>query len=218
MTERAVSPASPIDAPWRLVALGAMLGTTWAASLRGLMSTIAGVSSTVEWSGTFVQILAPAAVVGGLYGWAEHLRRFDGPPWRRWFALAPLLFGLAGLTGVATWSDAGAAAVMGLALTVIAAVGGVALSGTGPLWSRLLGGLLAIVPVVVFVTVLPGAAGPAFALARPRGAWLTVYFAALLTVYCLAGSIPFRRAPRGRRVTGRAGPSARLPAEASADR
>lgn len=59
----------------RLILLGAILGLTWAAGLRGYMMQLAGPTSTFTFSGTFGIILPAGTLVGALLGWAEYQRR-----------------------------------------------------------------------------------------------------------------------------------------------
>jgi hypothetical protein len=59
--------------PLALVGVGC--GLAWSSALRWWMTAIAGPESTVTWAGTVGGVLAPAAVVGGLLGWAEARRR-----------------------------------------------------------------------------------------------------------------------------------------------
>jgi hypothetical protein len=74
------------------VLIGAVCGLAWAASLRAVMAQFSGAESHFDWVGTYEGVLLPGAVVGGLLGWAEHLRRGgDGPRQRRLVA-APLAF------------------------------------------------------------------------------------------------------------------------------
>lgn len=73
----------------RFTLVGAVLGLTWAAALRGYMMQLAGPTSTFTFSGTFGIILPAGILVGGLLGWAEYQRRAG----RQYLALigAPLL-------------------------------------------------------------------------------------------------------------------------------
>ena len=73
----------------RLIALG---GLAWSASLRGWMTQLAGTESSFTWTGTFLHVLLPGVLVGGLLGWAEALRQSCGHRRWRWVALAPALF------------------------------------------------------------------------------------------------------------------------------
>jgi hypothetical protein len=75
------------------VALGAVLGIAWSASLRGYMAQVAGPESRVTWLGTFAAVILPGAVVGALLGRASH-RRGTGPVW---LACSPLLLAVAPL-------------------------------------------------------------------------------------------------------------------------
>ena len=73
------------------ILVGAVCGLAWGAGFRGFMREFAGSDSNVEWLGTFVWILLPAIVVGGLLGWADHIRRTGGRRGWRWLALSPLM-------------------------------------------------------------------------------------------------------------------------------
>ena len=59
----------------RLIALGGICGLAWSASLRGWMTQLAGTESSFTWTGTFLLVLLPGVLVGGLLGWAEALRQ-----------------------------------------------------------------------------------------------------------------------------------------------
>ena len=63
----------------RLILLGAVIGLTWAASLRAFMMVLAGPDSTFTFSGTFGIIIPTGIIVGALLGWAEHQRRVGTP-------------------------------------------------------------------------------------------------------------------------------------------
>ena len=76
----------------RLIALGGICGLAWSASLRGWMTQLAGTESSFTWTGTFLLVLLPGVLVGGLLGWAEALRQSCGHRRWRWVALAPALF------------------------------------------------------------------------------------------------------------------------------
>ena len=86
------APAELLGSRRRLVLVGVVCGLAWGAGMRGFMAAAADPPSQVSWLGTFAIILPISTVVGGLLGWAEHLRRSgDGGRLRR-LALAPLLF------------------------------------------------------------------------------------------------------------------------------
>jgi hypothetical protein len=70
--------ATRVAHPAVFIAVGAVCGHAWASSLRGFMSQVAGAESEVSWSGTFLWILLPGVLRGGLLGWAESLRRTGG--------------------------------------------------------------------------------------------------------------------------------------------
>ena len=74
------------------VALGALCGVAWAAAFRAVMSEFAGYGSQVAWVDTFVAILLPGVVVGGLLGWAYVIRLSGGRRGWRWLGAAPAAF------------------------------------------------------------------------------------------------------------------------------
>lgn len=96
VSARAARVARPApDRNAALIAVGTTCGIAWAAGCRGYMVELAGPAATVGWWGTFGAILFPGAIVGGLLGWAEALRRAGGRRGWRWLALAPLAFAIA---------------------------------------------------------------------------------------------------------------------------
>jgi hypothetical protein len=180
----------------RYVLLGALLGLTWGASLRGWMMQLVGPESRVTWSGTFGALLAPTALVGALFGWAEHLRLTGGHPRRRRLVLAPLLLPIVvlaqpgALTVLRTTGQGGGA----VGVTLLAIAGGTALAVRGRLWWRIPLGLLgfALVPA----SYLGPPMRPALAVGTPLGAWADTLFAALFVTMALACTIPLRAGPR----------------------
>jgi MFS family permease len=179
----------------RYVLLGALLGLTWGASLRGWMIQLVGPESTVTWSGTFGALLAPTALVGALFGWAEHLRLTGGHPRRRRLVLAPLLLPVVvlaqpgALTVLRTTGQGGGA----VGVTLLAVAGGIALAGRGRLWWRIPLGLLgfALVPAAYLGPPMR----PELAVSTPLGAWAATVFAALFGTLALACTIPLRAEP-----------------------
>jgi hypothetical protein len=175
----------------RLITLGAVLGLTWAASLRGFMQQLAGPASTFTYTGTFGVIIATGVTVGALIGWAEYQRRVGRPIWL--LILAPLLIGI--IPSLATGQlDSGPT---GLALYAMA--GGYALSGRGPLWTRIIGGIIGLSgPAATFLAPKPY---PYLSYTTAQGAWFDTLAASLGVVLALACAIPMRRpdsAVRGR--------------------
>jgi hypothetical protein len=107
----------------RFILVGAVIGLTWAASLRGFMQQLAGPDSTFTFTGTFGIIIPTGIIVGALLGWAEHQRRTGAQ--HPILILAPLLIGI--IPNLAAGPDPGP---IGLALLAMA--GGYAVSGRGP--------------------------------------------------------------------------------------
>ena len=188
--------------PAEAAAVGALAGVTWAAGFRGYMSALAGKESEVTWYGTFGAVLAPAAAVGALFGWAEHRRRAgEDLPYRRAIAAAPMVMGVIPLTkpgAVATLltngqgSAAGAVALAGIG-------GGYALAGRGPRWTRILTGVLAAAATAGVAASVPSIGGRALSLSTPRGALIATLGASSVATLALAASVPFRG--RGRPTT-----------------
>ena len=178
----------------RLIAIGATCGIAWATGFRAYMVELAGPASTVSWWGTFGALLLPGAVVGGLLGWAEALRRAGGRRGWRWLALAPLAFAIApmflpGAIAALLTEGLGGGAI---AVAVTAMGAGYAFSRRGPLWGRLASGLVSGALVAAMALSGSGIAGPGLALSEPRGAWVAVLATSFMLVLGLASSIPHR--------------------------
>lgn len=180
-----------------LVLLGGLCGLGWAAGLRGFMAQIVQDDSSVTWSGTFGYILLPGLVIGLLLGWAEHLRRTGGRRHWRWLALSPLLFaavlfseGPLGVLGI--FEDGLGCGAIGVPL--FAMVGGYAISGRGPRWGRLAGGLVALTAVPIWALTVESFAGADLAVTTPRGLWVAVHYYSFLALFMVAVAVPHRRA------------------------
>ena len=179
------------------VILGGLCGLAWAAGLRGFMAQIAHEDSSVSWWGTFGYILLPGLLIGLLPGWAEHLRRSGGRRHWRWLALSPLLFaavlfseGPLGVLGL--FEDGLGGGAIGVPLYAMA--GGYAISGRGPRWGRLAGGLLALTAIPIWALTVESFAGAELAVTTPRGLWVAVYYYSFLALFMVAAAIPHRNA------------------------
>jgi hypothetical protein len=197
-------PPSAAAPDWRTLGaipsalLGAIGGIAWAASLRGWMVELVGSASSFAWIPTFAQILLPGAIVGLLLGVADYLRRTGGRRGWRWLAIAPIAFTIAPLLSpgaleslVTTGLGGGAVAV-----TLIGILGGLAVSRRGPLWLRLVLGLLATALIVggtlaTFDLESFGAIDASDV--TPRTVWAATLFASLMIVFVFACSLPHRR-------------------------
>ena len=185
------APAELLTSRRRLVLVGVVCGLAWGASMRGFMAAAAGTDSpsVVSWLGTFGIILPISAVVGGLLGWAEHLRRTGDTRRRRLPRLAPLLF---------TVDPAS------LAVTLPALAGGYVLAGKGSRRARWALGACALLPVPAYFAAVAVADGSLRELGGPRAAWVTVLLFSLLAVLTIACVIP-QRVPDPVRATTAAG-------------
>jgi len=175
----------------RLAIVGAGCGLAWSCALRGWMMAIAGPESTVTWAGTFGGVLAPAAVVGGLLGYAEARRRAGRQP-SGWLVASPALLGLAPLAvpGVlnslmTTGQGSGALGMVGLAM-----LGGFAMSGRGGRGPRAVAGVLgfAAVPAIWLAPPMRPDLDPT----TPGGALFAMTFTALLASLAAACAVPMR--------------------------
>lgn len=177
-----------------LVLVGVLGGLAWSAALRAYMVELAGATSVVDWVGTFLGILLPGAVTGGLLAWAEVLRRRGAGAGRRWLALAPLSFAAAvmsmpgALEGLLTQGLGGGA----IAIPLFAIAGGYALSGRGALAGRLVCAVVGVAFLAAMVISSPFVGGERLALTEPRGAWVAVLICSLLALLAVATAIPFR--------------------------
>jgi hypothetical protein len=182
-----------------MLAIGGVCGLAWAAGLRGFMAELAGSGSDVGWYGTFAQILLPGVIAGVLLGWAEHIRRTGGRRGWRWLAAAPIVFTVAVFVSPEVFQAAlngqpllgGGIGGGAIAVPLFGMAGGYALSGRGPLWARILLGVVALVPIPAWAFA-SSLFGSAFALTSPRGAWTALFFYSFIATLALACSIPHR--------------------------
>jgi hypothetical protein len=80
-----------------------------------------------------------------------------------------------------------------IVVPLIGIAGGYAVSGRGPIWARILCGLLAIACLVAIVISVPILGPTRLVHDQPRGLWVATLAGTCLIVLCLASSIPFRR-------------------------
>ncbi|GAA2010586.1 hypothetical protein [Microbacterium ulmi] len=178
------------------IAIGAICGLAWSASLRSYMAEISGSATGVNWVGTFIGILLPGVVAGAALGAATiidaHERR--GRIALGWCAAAVLAFAvfpmlLPGQLWLFVTTGLGGGAV-GVALGGLA--GGYAAGGR-PTWGRIVCGLLAIVLIAGVVASVPLVGGARLAVTTPRGAWVMLLAGSLMIVLMIGAAIPFRR-------------------------
>jgi hypothetical protein len=180
--------------PTTRILIGALLGLTWAAGFRGFMVEIAGDDSVFGWYATFGAVLGSGAIVGGLLGWAEHIRRTGGRPRWRLLALAPLVLALLPLTvpGTIALLSQGIGTA-GMAVALIAVGLGYAAGSSRRLVLRAVIGVLSLAAAVALVAMTPLISQGNISFAEPRGAWAGVLGLSSILVLGLATSIPFRR-------------------------
>lgn len=178
---------------------GALCGLAWAAGFRAWMSEIAGSNSRVDGVGTIGAIIVPGAIVGGLLGWAEVIRRGGGRRWWRALALAPLAFAVAPLLRPGAWASLVSEGLGGgaVGVAIIAIVGGFSVSGRGRRWARIACGIVAAVLIGALTVATFFIGGPRLAVTEPRGIWVALIAASFLTLLVHAASIPFRHIVSG---------------------
>ena len=175
------------------ILIGALLGVNWAAGFRAFMAEIAGAESTFGWYATFVAVLGGAGIVGGLLGWADHIRRTGGRPHWRWLALSPLILGLLPLTVPGTLAAlARGIGTAGMAVALIAIGLGYAFGGQGHTGLRVAAGVFSAAAAVALVAFTPLISEGRISFADPRGAWAGTLALGSIIVLGLATSIPFR--------------------------
>jgi hypothetical protein len=185
-----------------LLIIGGVSGLAWAASLRGFMTEIAGNASEMTWLGTFGWILLPGVVTGLLLGWAEHLRRTGGRRGWRWLAAAPLTFAsvlVPGLLDPATMFSGGVGGGA-IGVPVYGMLGGFALTRRGPIWARVLCGVLFLTMVPIWIFTVTSFGGAGLAVGTARGTWVALWYWSLMGVLALACAIPHRPIVREERV------------------
>lgn len=173
------------------IAVGAVCGLAWSASLRGWMIQIAGDESSFNWLGTFGLILLPGAVLGALLGWAADLQLNGNLSYarQRWLMAAPLVLAAALFDPrifhlLITNGQGGGA----LAVVVIGVTGAYALSGRGSRTRTTISGLVALLLILTCGSV----AADITPLTTPHGAWIATQAVSLMGVLCVACSIPYR--------------------------
>ncbi len=178
----------------RLALLGAGCGVAWSCALRGWMTAIAGPESTVTWAGAFGGVLAPAAVVGGTFGWAEARRR-AGRPSSGWLVASPVVLALAPLAVpgmlnrlLTTGQGSGAMGMVALAM-----IGGYSMSGRGSRRRRIAAGVLGFAAVPAWWLAPPMT--PDLDPTTPYGALVAMTFTALFVSLAAACAVPMRAAP-----------------------
>lgn len=194
LSEHADDRAHPRTAT--VVAVGALLGLAWAAGLRSWMVQLVD-ESAFTWVGTYAGLLVPAAVVGGLLGWAELLRRSGPSRALRRLHLAPLLLPVAvlalpGAIPILIETGQGSGAAMVVLLGMLAAW---SVSGRHRLWVRIPAFLLgfALVPA----SYLGEPMRPELEVTTPLGAWAATTFASFFLLLVAACAVP-RRGPEAR--------------------
>jgi hypothetical protein len=134
----------------RRIAWGAFLGLVWGASLRAWMSMLAlqlGDRPTITWVGTFAGILLPATLVGVLVGLAVYVAETSSRERWRWVLLSPLILILGPATTNPGFLSTLLATGMGggaIGVALVGMLGGYAISGVGPRWTRTSCGFLAV--------------------------------------------------------------------------
>jgi hypothetical protein len=185
---------SLVPARWIAAAVGALCGFAWAAALRAFMWEVAGPDAGVEWTGTFLWVLLPGAVIGALLGLAEHRRWTGTVPHRRWLIWSPMLFAAVLVHNPLDLADGfeGGIGLAAVAVPAMCMLGGYAIAGSGPRWVRGLCGLITLSAIPIWSLTATNVGGSSMSLGDPHGAWAAVLYWGLLATFSLAAAIPHR--------------------------
>ena len=139
------------------VVVGAILGLAWGSSLRAWMALLAlqlGDPQKVTWQGTFGGILLPAMVVGALDGGAVYAAKTSERKRWRWVILPPALL----ILGPAIVQDHFFSILLktgmgggAIGVALVGMLGGYALSGFGPRWTRNAAALFALLILIASI-------------------------------------------------------------------
>lgn len=99
-------------------------------------------------------------------------------------------------------------------MPLYAMAGGYAMSGRGPLWGRIACAVVALTVVPIWTLTVTGFVGPDFAVTTARGAWVALYYFALVALFMIAAAVPHRPVRTADGVQDRSGPSRKARARA----
>jgi hypothetical protein len=158
------------------------------------MWEVAGPNAGVEWTGTFLWVLMPGAVIGALLASAEYRRWRGAVPHRRWLIWSPMLFAAVLLQNPLDLVDGfeGGIGLAAVAIPAMCMLGGYAIGGNGPRWVRGLCGLVTVSAIPIWSLTATDVGGPSMSLSNPHGAWAAVLYWGLLATFSLAAAIPHR--------------------------
>lgn len=172
------------------VVIGAVIGLTWSAALRGWMVQLAGAGSTFTWL-TLGFVLLPGTVVGGLLGHAAAARARGRTP-RRILVWTPVLLAAVLLNPTMLLLLVRHGYGGGSLLIVVTALAaGYALTHRRLSLPTALCGLVAASGLAA-IAFMASMAAP---LTTARGAWVCVFGLALVLVLCLGAALPHRQVP-----------------------
>lgn len=186
-----------IPTRWIAGAVGALCGLAWACALRAFMWEVAGPQAGVEWTGTFLWILLPAALIGALLGSAEYQRWTGTVQHRRWLIWSPMLFAAVLLSDPRALLNGlpGGIGLAAVAVPAMCMLGGYAIAGTGPRWVRGLCGLVALSAIPIWSVTATDVGGASMSLRDPHGAWAATLYWGLLATFSMAAAIPHLGSP-----------------------
>ncbi|MCB1246917.1 MAG: hypothetical protein KDB69_06615 [Acidimicrobiia bacterium] len=153
----------------------------------------------VTWSGTFLLILLPGLAVGGMLGYAEHVRRTTQLPHARWLVWAPMVLAIGvGIDVVMrgpTVEQGLGQIIGGVVISALPVSGAYAIAGHRK-WLRVVCAALALSPIPLWILKATDIGGPSLGLTEPKGAWVAIYLWSFVAVIVIATTIPLRIPPR----------------------
>ncbi|HEX2809228.1 MAG TPA: hypothetical protein VHN80_23940 [Kineosporiaceae bacterium] len=181
---------------WAAVAIGALVGLAWSATLRAFMWEVAGDAARADAVGTLAFVLLPGAVIGAVLSGVEWQRRRGPLRHRRWVVWTPMLFAAVLLQNPADLIGgfAGGVGLAAVAVPGLCMIGGYGLSGHGPRPLRAVCILVLIAAVPAWALTATTVGGPGMSLTTPHGAWGAVLYWSLLVTFSIAAGLPHRTA------------------------
>lgn len=184
------------------VVVGALLGLTWGSALRAWMALLTlqlGDPPRVTWQGTFAGILLPATLVGALVGRAVYAAKTSERKRWRWVIFSPILLVLGPAIVQSNFISTLLTTGMGggaIGVALVGMLGGYALSGFGPQWTRGVSALFGLLLLVASIAPVYFA-GPSSALPPGADEVFSVLLFVLLMAQLVAGiSAPSRAQSR----------------------
>lgn len=159
-----------------------------------LVALTLGEQPSYDWGGTFIMVLFPSTLIGGIYGWAEWARRHSRSDLWRYGGLAPLLLFLVPVlydTGLLdTAFNPSGNGFGALVVSLLGLIGGYGFSKRGPKAARIAAMAITAATTAAFAYGIGIQDAPSHL--QPLPVANSVTFLSLMTIYIAASTIPYR--------------------------